>query len=41
MTHASIIATGDMGQAIAGLTTGGGNTVDLIGPRPDRRGRHR
>lgn len=31
MTHVSIIGTGNMGQAIAGLATRGGHTVQLIG----------
>ena len=31
MTHVSIIGTGNMGQAIAGLATRGGHTVELIG----------
>jgi 8-hydroxy-5-deazaflavin:NADPH oxidoreductase len=31
MTHVSIIGTGNMGQAIAGIVTKGGNTADLIG----------
>lgn len=31
MTHISIIGTGNMGQAIAGLVTRGGHTVELIG----------
>jgi 8-hydroxy-5-deazaflavin:NADPH oxidoreductase len=31
MTHVSIIGTGNMGQAIAGLVTSGGNTAELIG----------
>jgi 8-hydroxy-5-deazaflavin:NADPH oxidoreductase len=31
MAHVSIIGTGDMGQAIAGVVTKGGSTADLIG----------
>jgi NADPH-dependent F420 reductase len=31
MAHVSIIGTGNMGTAIAGIVTKGGNTVDLIG----------
>ncbi|MGY1637584.1 NADPH-dependent F420 reductase [Geodermatophilus sp. SYSU D00742] len=31
MAHVSIIGTGTMGQAIAGLVSKGGNTVELIG----------
>jgi NADPH-dependent F420 reductase len=31
MAHVSIIGTGNMGQAIAGVLTAGGNTVDLLG----------
>ncbi|MGK5171249.1 NADPH-dependent F420 reductase [Geodermatophilus sp. CPCC 205761] len=31
MAHVSIIGTGTMGQAIAGLVTKGGNTVELLG----------
>ena len=31
MTHVSIIGTGAMGQAIAGLVTGGGHTVQTLG----------
>lgn len=31
MAHVSIIGTGNMGQAIAGLVTKGGNTAQLIG----------
>ena len=31
MTHVSIIGTGNMGQAIAGLVTRGGHTVQLLG----------
>ncbi len=31
MAHVSIIGTGNMGQAIAGLVSKGGNTVELIG----------
>ena len=31
MTHVTIIGTGNMGQAIAGLVSKGGNTVELIG----------
>lgn len=34
MTHVSIIGTGTMGQAIAGLVTRGGHTVQLLG-KPD------
>jgi hypothetical protein len=30
MTHISIIGTGNMGQAIAGIATKGGNTVELL-----------
>src|SRR3954462_5080601 len=30
MTHVSIIGTGNMGQAIAGIVTKGGNTVELF-----------
>jgi NADPH-dependent F420 reductase len=32
MTHVSIIGAGAMGQAIAGLVTRGGSTVELLGP---------
>ena len=32
MTHVSIIGTGNMGQAIAGVVTRGGGTVELLGP---------
>lgn len=31
MTHVSIIGTGNMGSAIAGIVTNGGNTVELLG----------
>jgi len=31
MTHLTIIGTGNMGQAIAGLATRGGHTVQLLG----------
>lgn len=31
MTHIDIIGTGSMGQAIAGLATAGGSTVELFG----------
>lgn len=31
MTNISIIGTGNMGQAIAGIATAGGHTVELIG----------
>jgi len=31
MTHVTIIGTGNMGQAIAGVVTKGGNTAELIG----------
>src|SRR5262249_417656 len=31
MTHVTIIGSGNMGQAIAGLVSKGGNTVELIG----------
>ena len=31
MAHVSILGTGNMGQAIAGLVTKGGNTVELFG----------
>jgi NADPH-dependent F420 reductase len=31
MAHVSIIGTGNMGQAIAGLVSKGGNTVELLG----------
>ena len=31
MAHVSIIGTGNMGQAISGIVTKGGNTVELIG----------
>jgi len=31
MTHVTIIGTGNMGQAIAGVVTKGGNTTELIG----------
>jgi NADPH-dependent F420 reductase len=31
MAHVSIIGTGNMGTAIAGVVTNGGNTVELIG----------
>ena len=31
MAHLSIIGTGNMGQAIAGIVTKGGNTVELFG----------
>jgi predicted dinucleotide-binding enzyme len=30
MTHISIIGTGNMGQAISGIVTNGGNTVELF-----------
>jgi 8-hydroxy-5-deazaflavin:NADPH oxidoreductase len=30
MTHISIVGTGNMGQAIAGIATKGGNTVELF-----------
>ena len=30
MAHVSIIGTGNMGQAIAGVVSKGGNTVDLL-----------
>lgn len=33
MTHVSIIGTGNMGQAIAGVVTRGGGTVELLGPQ--------
>lgn len=33
MTHVSIIGTGSMGQAIAGLVTRAGRTVELLGPQ--------
>ncbi len=32
MTHVSIIGTGSMGQAIAGLVAKAGGTVELLGP---------
>ena len=31
MAHVTIIGTGNMGQAIAGVVTKGGNTADLLG----------
>jgi predicted dinucleotide-binding enzyme len=31
MAHVSIIGTGNMGSAIAGVVTAGGNTVELLG----------
>jgi len=31
MAHVSIIGTGNMGQAIAGLVSRGGNTIELLG----------
>ncbi|MGW1065195.1 NADPH-dependent F420 reductase [Streptomyces aureus] len=31
MTHISIVGKGNMGQAISGVLTKGGNTVDLLG----------
>lgn len=31
MAHVSVIGTGNMGQAIAGLVTKGGNTVEVFG----------
>jgi NADPH-dependent F420 reductase len=31
MAHVTIIGTGNMGQAISGLVTKGGNTVELLG----------
>ena len=31
MTHISIIGTGNMGQAISGVASKGGNTVELLG----------
>ncbi len=31
MTHVTILGTGNMGQAIAGLVTKGGNTLELLG----------
>ncbi len=31
MTHVSIIGTGNMGQAIAGVVSRGGHTVELLG----------
>ncbi|MCF6742760.1 diguanylate cyclase [Blastococcus sp. KM273128] len=31
MAHVSILGTGNMGQAIAGLVAGGGSTVELLG----------
>lgn len=31
LSHVSIIGTGNMGQAIAGVVTKGGNSVDLLG----------
>jgi 8-hydroxy-5-deazaflavin:NADPH oxidoreductase len=31
MSHVSIIGNGKMGQAIAGIATSGGNTVEIIG----------
>jgi 8-hydroxy-5-deazaflavin:NADPH oxidoreductase len=34
MTHISIIGTGNMGQAIAGVVGKGGNTVEMLG-KPD------
>ena len=33
MTTVSIVGTGNMGQAIAGVVTKGGNTAELIGQR--------
>ena len=38
MTHVSIIGTGNMGQAIAGIVTKGGNTVECSAqPTPTSR----
>jgi NADPH-dependent F420 reductase len=34
MAHITIIGTGNMGQAISGIVTNGGNTVELLG-HPD------
>jgi predicted dinucleotide-binding enzyme len=31
MTHVTIVGSGDMGQAIAGVITKGGNTAELLG----------
>ena len=31
MAHVSIIGTGNMGSAIAGVVSRGGNTVELLG----------
>jgi NADPH-dependent F420 reductase len=31
MTHVTVIGTGAMGQAVAGLVTKGGNTVEILG----------
>ena len=31
MTHVTIIGTGNMGQAIAGLVTKGGHSLELLG----------
>ena len=31
MTHVTIIGSGNMGRALAGVVTAGGNTVDLLG----------
>jgi NADPH-dependent F420 reductase len=31
MTHVTILGTGNMGQAIAGIVTRGGNTLEIIG----------
>lgn len=35
MAHVTIIGTGNMGQAIAGIVRDGGNSVDLLGHRDD------
>jgi 8-hydroxy-5-deazaflavin:NADPH oxidoreductase len=35
MTHVSIIGTGNMGQAIAGIVSQGGNTVETYGQSDD------
>ena len=32
MTHVSIIGKGNMGQAISGIVTAGGNTVEVFDP---------
>jgi predicted dinucleotide-binding enzyme len=36
MAHVSIIGNGNMGQAIAGIVTAGGNTVEVLGRSADQ-----